>query len=67
MLTRTSSPQAPWWCVHTDKKKEARLNVLRHILRQLAPKHIRDDVPAVDHAVLYKFEPAALADGRLEA
>ena len=67
MLTRTSSPHAPWWCVHTDKKKQARLNVLRHILHQLAPKHIREDVPPIDHAVLYKFVPAALADGRLEA
>ena len=67
MLTRTSSAHAPWWCVHTARKKQARLNVMRHILRQLAPKHIKDDVPPVDHTVLYKFEPAALTDGRLEA
>jgi polyphosphate kinase 2 (PPK2 family) len=66
MLVRTSTAMAPWWCVHTDHKKQARLNVIRHILHQLAPGHIKEDVPEPDPAVLFAFEEAALTDGRLE-
>jgi polyphosphate kinase len=66
MLQRTSSDAAPWWCVHTDHKKEARLNVIRHLLHELAPKDIRHGVPKPDPAVLYRFDEAALTDGRLE-
>jgi len=66
MLQRTSSDQAPWWCVHTDHKKQARLNIIRHLLHELAPKDIRHHVAKPDPAVLYRFEEAALTDGRLE-
>jgi len=67
MLARTSSDIAPWWCVHTDHKKEARLAVIRHILHTLAPKEICGDYEYPDPKVLYRFEPSALSDGRLEA
>jgi polyphosphate kinase 2 len=66
MLMRTSGPVAPWWCVHTDHKKAARLNIIRHLLHQLAPEGIRESVPHPDHEVLFRFEEAALSDGRLE-
>jgi polyphosphate kinase 2 len=66
MLLRTSTAIAPWYCVHTDHKKEARLNVIRHILHELAPGHIRQDVPPPDPAILFEFEESALTDGRLE-
>jgi polyphosphate kinase 2 len=67
MLLATSTDAAPWWCVHTDHKKEARLNIIRHLLRSFAPKDIRDDVPDPDPDVLFRFEESALKDGRLEA
>jgi len=67
MLLRTSWDKAPWICVHTDHKKEARLAVIRHILHTLAPKEICDDYDQPDPKVLYRFEAAALSDGRLEA
>ncbi|HEX3919801.1 MAG TPA: polyphosphate kinase 2 [Caulobacteraceae bacterium] len=66
MLARTSTESAPWYCVHTDHKKVARLNVIRHILHQLAPDHIRGDVAQPDPHVLFRFEDAAITDGRLE-
>ena len=66
MLTRTSTEASPWFCVHTDHKKEARLNIIRHLLHELAPKHISHDAPTPDRDVLYRFEPEALTDGRLE-
>ncbi|WP_374469782.1 polyphosphate kinase 2 [Phenylobacterium sp.] len=66
MLTRTHCPEAPWTIVHTDKKKRARLNIMRHLLKVLAPPDIARGVRDPDPEVLFKFEPAALTDGRLE-
>jgi len=66
MLTRTHTPEAPWTVVHTDSKPRARANIIRHILKALAPKPIAKEVPAPDDDVLYEFEPAAVKDGRLE-
>ena len=66
MLLRTSTAMGPWWCVHTDHKKEARLNTIRHLLHTLAPHEISRDVPPPDPDVLYRFDEGALTDGRLE-
>ncbi len=35
MLERTHIPEAPWWVVHADDKKRARLNCIHHLLNQL--------------------------------
>jgi len=66
MLKRTHTAEAPWSIVHTDKKTKARSNIMRHLLKTLAPKKIAKDVAAPDPEVLFTFEPAALTDGRLE-
>ena len=66
MLIRTHSAHAPWICVHTDKKKKARLAVIRQLLHALAPADICETVAAPDPEVLYAFEAEALHDGRLE-
>ena len=66
MLRRTHTPAAPWTIIHTDKKKPARLAILRHILRTLAPKDIANDIEKPDPRVLYEFDVEALGDGRLE-
>jgi polyphosphate kinase 2 len=66
MLTRTHCPEAPWVIVHTDKKKRARLNIMRYLLKVLAPPEIARGVQEPDPHVLFEFEVAALSDGRLE-
>ena len=66
MLKRTSAEAAPWHCVHTDHKKEARLNIIRHLMHVLAPRHISRDVPEPDRDILFRFDDDALSDGRLE-
>ncbi|MBU1374627.1 MAG: polyphosphate kinase 2 [Alphaproteobacteria bacterium] len=66
MLTRTHCAEAPWTIVHTDKKHQARSNIMRHLLKELAPHDIAKDVPAANPDVVFPFEPAALTDGRLE-
>ena len=66
MLTRTHSAKAPWVCVRGDDKEAARLNVLRHLTKTLAPKAIARAVDGPDPDILYVFDTAALSDGRLE-
>ncbi|QUD87329.1 polyphosphate kinase 2 [Phenylobacterium montanum] len=66
MLIRTHSAHAPWTCVHTDKKKKARLAVIRHLLHALAPADIYEKVDPPDPKVLFTFEADAINDGRLE-
>jgi polyphosphate kinase 2 len=66
MLTRTSSPGAPWIVVRADHKKRARLAIISHIVKTLAPKDIAAEVDAPDPDVLFPFDMAALEDGRLE-
>ena len=35
MLERTHIPEAPWWVVHADDKKAARLNCIHHLLGEI--------------------------------
>jgi polyphosphate kinase 2 len=67
MLTHTHCAWAPWTVVHTDRKKQARINTMRHLLHVLGPEDISKEVPAPDPAILYTFDETALKDGRLEA
>jgi polyphosphate kinase 2 len=65
MLARTHTAWAPWWCVHADHKKPARLNVVRHLLNQVAPPEIAGRIEAPDPAVLFAFEQTAIDEGKL--
>jgi len=65
MLMRTHSAVCPWICVRADRKKPARLNIIRHMLQTFAPPRIREGVEAADPDILFPFEEAALKDGRL--
>jgi polyphosphate kinase 2 len=66
MLTRTHTPLSPWICVRANNKKHTRLEVLRYLIRDIAPSEIAEDVAAPDPDVVFPFEIAALTDGRLE-
>lgn len=65
MFERTHTPIAPWIVVATDHKKKARLNVIRYLLRTLAPVEIAGKIEAPDPKVLFPFEESAISDGRL--
>lgn len=65
MLERTHTPLAPWFCVRGDDKEQARIAVLRHLVRVAAPAEIAARHDAADPATLFPFDPAAIADGRL--
>jgi len=65
MLARTHSAIAPWYCVRADDKKAARRAIIAHILHQVAPAAIVDDLPRPDPDILFAYDPAAGEDGRL--
>ena len=65
MLTRTDTILCPWTCVQADDKKPARLNIMRHLVRSIAPKPIAKTVEPPDPAIVFPFEAAAIKDGRL--
>lgn len=64
-LSRTDTDEAPWWCVRADSKKTARLAVARHLLAQLDCPDLKGRIVAPDPDILFRFEPAAITDGRL--
>jgi polyphosphate kinase 2 len=66
MLVRTHSAWAPWTVVHTDHKKRARIAIMRHLVRVLAPADIAKTAAKPNPDTLYAFEATALEDGRLE-
>ncbi len=65
MLRRTDCDEAPWVCVRADHKKAARLNILRWMLHTIAPEKVVKGVKKPDGEVIFRFDPAALTDGRL--
>lgn len=65
MLLRTHTPIAPWYCVRADRKVPARRAIIQHILSEVAPAGVLEGVPVPDPKILFRFEPAALEDGRL--
>src|SRR3954464_2707480 len=46
MFAATDIPQAPWWVVAADVKKRAPLNVITHLLGQVAYEDLTPEAPA---------------------
>ena len=40
MFAETDTPWAPWYVVHSDDKKRARLNLIKHLLSQIPYKEV---------------------------
>lgn len=62
MLERTHIAEAPWWIVHADDKKRARLNCIHHLLSQIPYREIARApvvLPARVHNPDYLREPVS--------
>jgi polyphosphate kinase len=57
MFEQTSFVFAPWHIVHTDNKKEARINIIKHFLSQNDYPHKNDKLLAYEHDVICRFDP----------
>jgi polyphosphate kinase 2 len=65
MFMATSHAAAPWFVVKANRKKIARLNVIRHLLGQFDYKGKDEKLLKVDPAVVFKFSEKALTQDLL--
>ncbi len=65
MLGRSHSAHAPWTIVSTDKKNHARLNILRHLIATIGAPKLSVKIDRPDRDICFRFDPAALTDGRM--
>ncbi len=65
MLARTHSELAPWHVVRAGDKKASRLNIIRDFLGRLHYAGKRARLAAPDPRLVFPFDKACLADGRL--
>jgi polyphosphate kinase len=65
MFTRTSHDAAPWFVVKANRKKIARLNVIRHLLGQFDYKGKDEKLLKVDSAIVFRFTEKALTQDLL--
>ena len=59
MLLRTHHAAAPWTVLHADDKKQARLNLLRHVLARLHYPGKKEELLAVDSRVALDWPPGS--------
>jgi polyphosphate kinase 2 len=65
MLEATDTKHAPWFILHSDDKKRARLNCLAHILDQIPHKKApRDKVKLPDRSMKGAYDDQATLKGR---
>jgi polyphosphate kinase 2 len=50
MLRDTDMPECPWYVVQADNKRQARLNLIAHMLSQIPYKKVKIDLPKVPKA-----------------
>ncbi|ADU12174.1 polyphosphate kinase 2 [Asticcacaulis excentricus] len=56
MLRRSHHTAGPWTCVKTDRKKDARLNIIRHVLHNLGCPAYSHDVPTPDADIVFGYD-----------
>ncbi len=57
MFVKTSFVFAPWYIIHTDKKKEARINAMKHFLSHVDYPKKREEILIYDTDIVCKFDP----------
>jgi polyphosphate kinase 2 len=65
MLPRTHSSLAPWTIVSADRKRPARLGLIRDLLGRLDYEGKKDALLEVDRNVVYPWSPACAEQGKL--
>ena len=63
MFVRTSFVFAPWYVVHCDDKKTARINVMKHFLSRMEYPGKRKELLIYDNDVVCEFDPVCYEKG----
>jgi polyphosphate kinase 2 len=65
MLKATDTKHAPWYILHSDDKKRARLNAIHHILGQIPYKRVpHDPIKLPKRSMKLKYDDAATIKGK---
>ena len=65
MFAASDTKLAPWYLVHSDDKKRARLNVIHHLLKQIPyGKAPREKVKLSDRSKKNAYDDSASLKGR---
>ncbi len=63
MFDKTSFAFAPWYVVHTDEKKEARINCIKHFLSSMDYPGKKEDLLVYKQEVMCKFNENCYKQG----
>jgi len=63
MFNKTSTVNAPWFIVHTNNKKEARINTIKHFLSQVDYPNKKEELLVYEHNVVCQFDPICYEKG----
>ena len=63
MFERTHNPITPWFVVRANDKNVARINVLRHLLAQLAGKETDKKIVRPSADIVFEYDRAHLTSG----
>ena len=63
MLEKTSFEFTPWCVVHTDNKKTARINVMKHFLSKMDYPDKNEEYLEFDHNVICQYKPECYIKG----
>lgn len=61
MLEATHTADAPWTVVLANNKREARINVLRHLLKHVHNSHRAENIEPPDGEVVFEYSPGSRA------
>lgn len=58
MLAASSTEAAPWMVVHTDSKQQARLNIIRHLVRCIEYPNRDKRLALADPGIVFTYGKA---------
>lgn len=65
MFNKTSFVFAPWYVIHSDDKKTARINAIKHFLSQIDYANKNDKVLSYEHKVVCQFDDTCYEKGMI--
>jgi polyphosphate kinase 2 (PPK2 family) len=65
MLSRTHHAAAPWTVVRADRKRLARINLIRDVLARLHYGKKDETLLVADPAIVFRYDHAALENGSI--
>ncbi len=65
MFERTNFNFAPWFIIHTDNKKDARINCIKHFLSQVKYPNKKEKLLEYDKRVVCKYNELCKKEGML--